>query len=166
MIQQQQNLGQRFGTSKMYLSPPILRRWFCCCWFVVDCYSHCGILWLFYVLLCVNFVSILVLLSSRLGRGSWLFCLVCPPGVSCLLWGSSSRCHEFVRSLWLWYFLYCKWYEPNIPNWSEAENINTLLKYWEKFYIMEPSTTAAIARSNDHSSKILYNSGLSAYVSL
>ena len=25
-------LGRRFGTSKMYLSPPsVLRRWFCCC---------------------------------------------------------------------------------------------------------------------------------------
>ena len=41
MFQQQQNLGRRFGTSKMHLSPKrlwllsVLRRWFCCCWFVV-----------------------------------------------------------------------------------------------------------------------------------
>ena len=34
----------------------VLRWWFCCCWFVVDCYSHCGNLQLFYVLLCVLFV--------------------------------------------------------------------------------------------------------------
>ena len=36
-LQQQQNLGRRFGTSKMHLSPrwlrllSVLRRWFCCC---------------------------------------------------------------------------------------------------------------------------------------
>ena len=40
----------------MHLSPrlSLLKRWFSCCWFDVDCYSHCGILWLFYVLLCVT----------------------------------------------------------------------------------------------------------------
>ena len=32
-------------------------------------------------------------------------CLVCLPGVSWLLCGSSSRCHGFVCSLLLWYFL-------------------------------------------------------------
>ena len=36
---------------------------------------------------------------------SWLFRLVCLPGVSWLFCGSSSRCHGFVWSLWLWYFL-------------------------------------------------------------
>ena len=40
-LQQQPNLGRRFGTSKMHLSPhwlrllSVLRRWFCCCWLVV-----------------------------------------------------------------------------------------------------------------------------------
>ena len=35
----------------------------------------------------------------------WLLCLVSLLGVSWLLRGSSSRCHGFVCSLWLWYFL-------------------------------------------------------------
>ena len=39
------------------------------------------------------------------GRGCCLLCLVCLPGVLWLLCGSSSRCHGFVCSLWLWYFL-------------------------------------------------------------
>ena len=43
--------------------------------------------------------------SSWWGRESWLLCLVCHPCVSWLLCGSSSRCHGFVCSLWLWYFL-------------------------------------------------------------
>ena len=49
-----------FGTSKMHLGPrllrllSVLRRWFCCCLLVVNCYSHCGILLLFYVLLYVT----------------------------------------------------------------------------------------------------------------
>ena len=36
---------------------------------------------------------------------SWLFCLVCLPGVSRLLCGFSSQCHGFVCSLWLCYSL-------------------------------------------------------------
>ena len=48
---------------------------------------------------------ILVLQSSWWDRESWLLCLVCPSGVSWLLCGSSSWCHGFVCSLWLWYFL-------------------------------------------------------------
>ena len=51
---------------------------------------------LLYVILC---------LSSWMRRESWLLCLVCLPGVSWLLSGSSSRCHGFVCSWWLWYFL-------------------------------------------------------------
>ena len=39
------------------------------------------------------------------GRESWLFCLICLPGVSWWLSGSSSRCHGVVCGLWLWYFL-------------------------------------------------------------
>ena len=35
----------------------------------------------------------------------WLLCLACLPGFSWLLCRSSSRCHRFVCSLWLWYFL-------------------------------------------------------------
>ena len=50
-------------------------------------------------------MSILVLQSSWWGRESWLLYLICPPGVSWWLSGSSSRCHEVVCGLWLWYFL-------------------------------------------------------------
>ena len=50
-LQQQQNLGRRYGTSKMYLRPPVafvavrslLMEWLCSCLFVVDCYSRCGV---------------------------------------------------------------------------------------------------------------------------
>ena len=38
-------------------------------------------------------------------RESWLLCLICLPGVSWWLSGSSLRCHGVVCSLWLWYFL-------------------------------------------------------------
>ena len=43
--------------------------------------------------------------QCRLGRESWLLCLICLPGVSWWLSGSSSRCHGVVCGLWLWYFL-------------------------------------------------------------
>ena len=51
------------------------------------------------------FVSVLVLQSSWWGRESWLLCLVCLPGASWLLCGSSSQCYGFICSFWLWYFL-------------------------------------------------------------
>ena len=51
------------------------------------------------------FMSILVLQSSWWGRESWLLCLICLPGVSWWLSGSSSWCHGVVCSLGLWYFL-------------------------------------------------------------
>ena len=78
VLQQQQNLGRRCVTSKIHLSPLSsqwlrmlfsLRRCFCCCLYVVDlllivtpvvdCYSSCGILYLFFVhsscdYLCLN----------------------------------------------------------------------------------------------------------------
>ena len=37
-------------------------------------------------------------------RESWMLCIVCLPGVSCLFCGYSFQCHGFVCSLWLWYF--------------------------------------------------------------
>ena len=52
-----------------------------------------------------NFMSILVLQAFWWGRESGLLYFVCLPCVSWLLCGSSSRCHRFVCSLWLWYFL-------------------------------------------------------------
>ena len=71
------------------------------CWLLLP-------LWDSVIVLCFvvhYFVSIVVLQSSRCGRDSWLLCFVCLRGVSWLLCGSSSRCHGFVYSLWLWYFL-------------------------------------------------------------
>ena len=65
-------------------------------------------LWESVIVLCFVvrcFVSFLVLQSSWWGRESWLLCLICLPGVSWWLGGSSSRCHGVVSSLWLWYFL-------------------------------------------------------------
>ena len=64
-------------------------------------------LWESVIVLCFvvrHFMSIPVLQPSW-WRESWLLCLVCLSGVSWLLRGSSSRCHGFVCSLWLWYFL-------------------------------------------------------------
>ena len=65
-------------------------------------------LWESVIVLCFvvrYFMSILVLQSSWWGRESWLLCLICLPGVSWWLSGSSSRYHGVVCSLWLWYFL-------------------------------------------------------------
>ena len=50
-------------------------------------------------------MSLLVLQSSRWGRESWYLSFLCIPGVLRLFCGSSSLCHRFVCSLWLWYFL-------------------------------------------------------------
>ena len=65
-------------------------------------WSHLSIVLCFVVR---YFMSLLVLQSSWWGRESWLLCIVCLPGVSWLVCGLSSRCHGFVCSLWLWYFL-------------------------------------------------------------
>ena len=65
-------------------------------------------LWESVIVLCFvvrYFMSILVMQSSWWGRESWLLCLICLPGVSWWLNGSSSRCHGVVCSLWLWYYL-------------------------------------------------------------
>ena len=86
VFQQQQNLGQRFCASRMHLSLPWLvllsvqRRWFCCCWFVVDCYSRRGSLnccMFCYTLLYVHSSFAIILMGeliALLGLSSW--CLV------------------------------------------------------------------------------------------
>ena len=64
-------------------------------------------LWESVIVLCFvvrYFMSILVLQSSWWGRESWLLCLICLPGVSWWLSGSSSRCNGVVCGLWLWCF--------------------------------------------------------------
>ena len=63
----------------MHLAPLSwwLRRWFCCCWFIVLCTSHC--LWGFCVGLCFGMhyvMPFLVLQSSLRGREGWLLTLI------------------------------------------------------------------------------------------
>ena len=111
MLQHSQNLGQRFGTSKMHLSPQwfwllsVLRWWFCCCWFVVDSLliimGFCNCSMFCCALLCVH--SSFAIIS--MGKTELVALLCLSSGVSWLLCGSSSRCHGFNCSLWLWYFL-------------------------------------------------------------
>ena len=75
-------------------------------------------LWESVIVLCIvvrYFMSILVLQSSWWGRESWLLCLICLPGVSWWLSGSSSRCHGVGCSLWLWYYLIIHTYLLFIP---------------------------------------------------
>ena len=59
---------------------------------------------------CCMFCSTLLYADSSIviiwwGRESWLLCLICLPGVSWWLSGSSSRFHGVVCGLRLWYFL-------------------------------------------------------------
>ena len=78
MLQQQQNLGRRFGTSKMHLSPPPPRPGgYGCCPFKGDGSVVVDFLFIVIVLCFVvrYFMSSLVLQSSWLGRESWLLCV-------------------------------------------------------------------------------------------
>ena len=111
VLQRRRSLGRGLGASKMHLGPPG-GLGYCPFWgcgsVVVDffcCYSHCGSLWLFYVLLYVTLCPFWC--CSRRGEegGGWLLCLICLPCVSGWLGGSSSRCRGVVCVLWLWYFL-------------------------------------------------------------
>ena len=93
-------------------------------------------LWESVIVLCVvvrYFMSFLVLQSSWWGRESWLLFLICLPGVSWWLSGSSSGCHGVVCGLWLWYFLIILTYyfssaDPEMcvkrgsrPNWKSTK---------------------------------------------
>ena len=95
----------------MHLSPPPSPAALCSKAVVLLLLNRCLLLlpmWETVSVLCFvvrYFMSILVLQSSWCRRESWLLCLVCLPDVSWLLCGSSSRCHGFVCSSWLWYFL-------------------------------------------------------------
>ena len=88
MVQQQQNLGRIFATSKMHLSLQwlrllsVLRRWFCCCCFVVEYYFHCRVLY-FSMFCCalryIHSIFAIILMGKRelvtlLNLPSW--CLV------------------------------------------------------------------------------------------
>ena len=111
VLQQQQNLGQRFGTSKMHLSPPValaaVRSKVVVLLLLTFCLLSLPLLESVIVLCFVvrYFMSILILQSSWWGGESWLLCLIRLPGVSWWLSGSSLWCHGVVCSLWLWYFL-------------------------------------------------------------
>ena len=104
--------GTRYATLGMWALPSLHKWWF---WVDLDLrlllLIFCLLLlplWESVIVLCIvvrYFMSILVLQSSWWGRESWLLCLICLPGVSWWLSGSSSRCHGVVCSLWLWYFL-------------------------------------------------------------
>ena len=142
VLQQRQNLGRRFGISKMHINPLVA---------VADVRSKAVVLlllirfwllpplWDSVIVLCFvvrYFVSILVLQSSWWGKESWLLCFVCLPCVWWLLCGSSSRCHAFVCSLWLWYCLiihtYFLRYAPSEVN-EGFKNGFTI--YW--IYVLE-----------------------------
>ena len=109
VLQQQQNLGWRFGTSKMHLSPPppsvgccpvVLLLLLIRCWLLLP-------LWDSVIVLCFDvryFVSILALQSSWCGRENWLLCLVFLVARDCCV----ALFHDatgFPCSLSLWYFL-------------------------------------------------------------
>ena len=87
VLQRWQNLGWRFGASRMHLSHSVA--WaavgsravvlllLTCCLLLLP-------LWESVIVLCFvvrYFMSILVLQSSGWGRERWLLCLVCLPGV-------------------------------------------------------------------------------------
>ena len=74
-------------------------------------------------------MSILVLQSSWWRRESWLLCLICLPGVSWWLSGSSSQCHGVVCSFWLWYFLIVLTYYSCV-----LQLLKHVIKYCEKVY--------------------------------
>ena len=91
VLQQQQDLGRRIGTSKMHLSPPpppppwlrllsVLRRWFCCCWLLVNLIvGVCNCSMFCCTLLCVHSSIAIILMGKRelvalLNLSSW--CLV------------------------------------------------------------------------------------------
>ena len=83
------------------------------------------------------FMSILVLQSSWWGWESRLLCWVGLPGVSWLLYGSSLRCHGFVCSLWMWYFLIMLAYYFQLTHIS----ISSFL--WDKGKQCRPRSAAA-----------------------
>ena len=113
VLQQQQNLGRRLGTSKMHLRPPppVAKAAVRFKAVVLLLLTFCLLLlplWESVIVLCFvvrYFMPLLVLKSSWRGRESWLLCLICLPRVSWWLSGSSLQCHGFVCGLWLWYFL-------------------------------------------------------------
>ena len=100
-------------------------------------------LWESVIVLCIvvrYLMSILVLQSSWWGRESWLICLICLPGVSWWLGGSSSRCHGVVCSLWLWYFLIILTYYFFLSRYHfNINSVHICLKYVEQIMKIKDS---------------------------
>ena len=110
MVWKQPNLGRRIGTSKMHLSPqwlrllPILRRWLCCCWFIVYYCSYCLLGFCVYALIC-SFAIILTRkrdLVALLKLSSWWLVTVGAPwlllavpwvGLQCVIVVFSDQMH-------------------------------------------------------------------------
>ena len=90
IVLQQQNLGRRFGTSKMHLSPrwlrllSVLRRWFCCCDFlfiVTLIVGFCNWSMFCWTLLYAHSSIAIILMGKRelvalLGLSSWCLLMV------------------------------------------------------------------------------------------
>ena len=112
--------GQPFPSFPSPLPPPppplqwlghlsILGRWFCCCWSIAYCCSHC--LWGFCVwsFFCYSVLCVLLVLQPPLwGKKSRLLYFNRVPDVLWLLvfCRSSSRYPVLIWSMWLWYFLF------------------------------------------------------------
>ena len=96
-------LRRLFDVAKTHLSPSwlrllsVIRRLFCCCWFIVDCCSRslCSYVFRPSFLCSTQCLSSYAMLPffNRLSVLLWMLVL-------CV---SSSRCHGLVYSVWLWY---------------------------------------------------------------
>ena len=109
--QQQQNLGRNLTLSKIHLSPPpnppvaqdAVRSKAVALLLLLFIWWWLHPLWDSLIVLCFvvrYFLSILLLQLYWWGRQSWLLSLVCLPGVSWLVCGSSWWCHGNVCSFW------------------------------------------------------------------
>ena len=82
MFKQQQHLGPRFGTSRMYFRRLSVLRWiFCCCWFVAPIMGVMRLFnVLFYRVLCLSSIAIILMgkvdLVALLCLPSWFFVTV------------------------------------------------------------------------------------------
>ena len=143
MLQQQQNLGQNVGTSKIHLSPPVVLAAVRSKSMVLLLLIRCWLLlplWDSLIVLCFvmrYFVFILVLQSFWWNE--WVGCFA--------LFNFLVSCdccvalpHGFVCSLWLWYFLiiltFCKQLGPRsgVKKQFDTETFlsqQTTIKSWE-----------------------------------
>ena len=79
---------------------------------------------------------------TLMGKRELIALLICLPGVSWWLSGTSSRCHRVVCSLWLWYFLIILTYyfllrEKNVIGVSDQVSIKSVCSVTETSLINE-----------------------------